>query len=107
MADYVLLLTTADTPELADKLAHALIERRLAGCVNIVGPARSVYRWDGRIQVAEERLLLIKTTSDLVARVRQTIGELHTYDLPELLTVPISGGDERYLEWLRSELDLP
>jgi periplasmic divalent cation tolerance protein len=96
------VLTTADSPELAERLARELVERRLAACVNVVGPVLSIYRWKGEIVSDEERLLLIKTRSDRLDGVRRAIRELHTYDVPELLALPVEDGDRPYLDWLSS-----
>jgi len=100
LPDPSIVLTTTGSAELAEKIAAALVERRLAACVNIVGPLRSVYRWQGQVERAEERLLLIKTTAERFQAVRATIRELHTYELPEVLAWPITQGDESYLAWL-------
>ena len=99
-----IVLTTADGDELAAKLARELVERGLAACVNILGPLRSVYRWQGEIVCEEERLLLIKTRSEALERLEQAIRELHTYDVPEIVHLSVSGGDPRYLSWLESSL---
>lgn len=101
MADetYVLALTTAGSEQQADDIARALVERRLAACVNIVAGC-SVYRWEGRVTREEERLLLIKTTLGRMAALEAAIRELHTYDLPELIALPIAAGSDDYLRWL-------
>lgn len=104
---YVVILTTVDTAELADVLARALVERQLAACVNILGPLTSVYRWEGRVTTDQERLLLIKTAAGLADRVREAILELHTYDVPEVLVLPVLGGDPSYLRWLDAALVRP
>jgi periplasmic divalent cation tolerance protein len=93
-----LVLTTADSAELADRLARALVERRLAACVNIVEPVRSVYRWKGEIVSDEERLLLIKTRVDRLEPVRKAIRELHSYDVPEVLALAVDDGDFHTVE---------
>jgi len=97
---YRLVLTTADTDALARRIAEALVERRLAACVNIVGPVRSVYRWRDRITTDDERLLLIKTLDERFEAVREAIRELHTYEVPEVVALAIDAGDEHYLRWL-------
>ena len=83
MTDKRLVLTTAGSEEEARKIAHALVERKLAACVNIVPQIESVYRWQGKVESAREWLLLIKTTSEKFSVVRDAIRELHSYDLPE------------------------
>ena len=97
---FQLVLTTTDSEALAEKIARELIERRLAACVNLVGPVQSVYRWEGEVACSEERLLIIKTRVDRFEQVASAIRELHTYDVPEVLAVPLSAGDPRYLSWL-------
>ncbi len=98
--EFALALTTAGSDDEASRIAHALVERGLAACVNIVPAIRSIYRWQGRICDDSERLLLIKTRAALFARVRETIRELHSYELPEAILVPITDGDREYLDWL-------
>ena len=104
MADDVtrfqLVLTTTDSEELAIRIGRELVERRLAACVNLVGPVQSVYRWEGQVVCSEERLLILKTRVDRFQQVSSAIRELHTYDVPEVLAVPLSAGDGRYLSWL-------
>lgn len=100
-----LVLSTADSLELAERLARALVDRRLAACVNIVGPLRSVYRWKGEVVDDEERLLLIKTRADRFEAVRDAIRELHGYDVPEVLSLAIDDGDDSYLAWLAGCLE--
>ncbi len=97
---FQLVLTTTDSEALAEKIGRELIERRLAACVNLVGPVQSVYRWEGRIVRSEERLLIIKTSVERFPQVASAIRELHTYDVPEIVAVPLTMGDERYLSWL-------
>lgn len=90
-------------PADADRLAEALVQDRLAACVNIVGPVRSRYWWDGAIQNEEEALLIIKTRDDLVDRLMQRLKELHPYDVPEFLAIPIDSGFPPYLQWVATE----
>jgi len=97
---FQLVLTTTDSEALGEKIARELVERRLAACVNLVGPVQSVYRWEGKIVRSEERLLIVKTSADRFQEVASAIRELHTYDVPEVLALPLADGDERYLSWL-------
>jgi len=99
-ASFRVVLTTADSPELAESLARGLVERRLAACVNIVGPIRSIYRWQGRVVSDEERLLVIKTTACRFPALSEAIRELHSYEVPEVLALAVEAGDQRYLDWL-------
>jgi periplasmic divalent cation tolerance protein len=98
--DARIILSTAGSREEADRLANALVERRLAACVNVLGPIASVYRWQGKVERAEEFLLLIKTTSARFAQVSAAIKELHSYELPECVELTVSGGSEAYLQWI-------
>ncbi|HUO61483.1 MAG TPA: divalent-cation tolerance protein CutA [Candidatus Acidoferrales bacterium] len=100
MSDKRLLLTTAGSREQAQNLAHELVSRRLAACVNVIGPMTSVYRWQGKVDTAEEFLLLIKTTAAEFAAIRDALLELHSYELPELLQLPIETGLAEYLDWI-------
>jgi periplasmic divalent cation tolerance protein len=99
-----IVLTTAGSDEQADAIARALVERRLAACVNVV-TACSVYRWKGEVTRDQEKLLVIKTTVDRVEALRQAVHELHSYELPELVTLSIDGGDPAYLAWLAASVD--
>jgi periplasmic divalent cation tolerance protein len=100
MTDARIILTTAGSQEEADKIAHALVERRLAACVNIVPQIGSVYRWQGKVETAQEWLLLIKTKAELYERVRDVIQELHSYDLPECIMLEVIAGSQEYLNWI-------
>jgi periplasmic divalent cation tolerance protein len=100
MTDARIILTTAGSQEEAGKIAYALVERRLAACVNIVPRIESVYRWQGKVETAQEWLLLIKTQAGLFERVRDAIKELHSYELPECVMLEVSAGTEEYLDWI-------
>ena len=105
MTDKLLVLTTAGSEEEAKKVAHALVERRLAACINIVPRIQSIYRWEGKVESAEEFWLIIKTTKDREDQVKAAIRELHSYQLPECIAIAIDGGSEEYLRWLEKALD--
>jgi periplasmic divalent cation tolerance protein len=107
MTGKLLVLTTAGSDDEARKIAHALVERRLAACVNMVPRIHSVYRWQGKVESAEESLLIIKTTTDCEERVRATIRELHSYELPECIAIGIDGGSEEYLRWVSENVRDP
>ncbi len=100
MTDKRIILTTAGSREEAKKIAGALVERKLAACVNIVGPIDSVYRWKGAVESAQEWLLVIKTTATQFERVRDAIRELHSYELPECIVLAVEDGSAEYLEWI-------
>ncbi len=100
MTDKRIVLTTTGSKEEASKIAHALVERRLAACVNVVGPIESLYRWQGAIEDAREWLLIIKTSAAQFENVRDAIRELHSYELPECIEMAIEDGSAGYLNWI-------
>jgi periplasmic divalent cation tolerance protein len=100
MSDARIVLTTTGSQEEARKIAHALVERRLAACVNIVPQIESVYRWQGKVETAAEWLLLIKTQAGSFERVRDTVKQLHSYDLPECVMLEVAAGSNEYLNWI-------
>ena len=100
MTNARIMLTTAGSQEEARKIAHALVERRLAACVNIVPQIESVYRWQGKVESATEWLLVIKTQASAFERVRDAVKELHSYDLPECVMLEVAAGSEEYLAWI-------
>lgn len=100
MSDEKLVISTAGSKEEASRIATGLVDAQLAACVNIVGPIKSVYRWQGKVESAQEYLLLIKTVGSRSARVTARIRELHSYDLPEAVEVSIEGGSAEYLKWI-------
>jgi periplasmic divalent cation tolerance protein len=100
MTDKRIVLATASSEEEARKIARALVERRLAACVNIVPQITSIYRWQGKVEEAREWLLIIKTTAKAFDEVRQAIADLHSYELPECICLTIEDGAASYLEWI-------
>lgn len=105
MTDKLLVLSTAGSETEAQKIAYALVERKLAGCVNIVPRVHSVYRWQGKVESAEEFLLIIKTTRERQEQVCSAIRELHSYELPECIAVAIDAGSKEYLDWIGESID--
>jgi periplasmic divalent cation tolerance protein len=103
MPDYLQITTTAGSREEAERIASALVDRHFAGCVQVIGPMTSIYRWQGQVEQAAEWLCLIKTTRPRYADVEQTILELHSYECPEIIATPIETGSPAYLEWLAKE----
>ena len=99
----LLVITTLPDAAHAQALATALVEARLAACVNILAPCRSVYRWQGQIEDATEVPLLIKTTVERYAELEVEIRRLHPYELPEIIAVPIERGLPDYLDWIGLE----
>ncbi|MGB9718628.1 MAG: divalent-cation tolerance protein CutA [Thermoproteota archaeon] len=104
MDRYIQVLTTTGKREDAEKIARILLERRLAGCVQVVGPISSLYWWKGRIEKAEEWLCLIKSREDLYEELEKTIRENHLYEVPEIIAMPIISGSRSYLEWMGTVL---
>lgn len=100
MTDKRLLLSTATSREEANTLASELVSRRLAACVNILGPVSSIYRWQGEVEHSEEFLLLIKSSEAQVSQIQEAIRELHSYKVPELISFTIESGLESYLAWI-------
>ena len=98
--DAIVVLTTVGSEERALTIARALIEDRLAACVNVLPEMTSVYRWEEAVQEDRERQLIIKTTRQALDAVRERVHALHGYDLPEFLVLPIASGSERYLRWI-------
>ena len=105
MTQLRIVLTTAGSQEEARKIARALVDRRLASCVNIVPRIESVYRWQDKVETAEEWLLLIKTRAETFERLRAAIEELHSYELPECIMLEIAEGDKAYLDWITKNTD--
>ena len=98
--EYVQVLTTASSEGEAEAISAALLERRLAACVQVAGPVRSRYRWQGEVETAEEWQSVAKTTAAALPRVEEAIRELHSYDEPEIVAVPILAGSAGYLDWI-------
>jgi len=102
---YRLAITTCPNAEIADTIASTLVQERLAACVNILPGVRSVYEWQGRLEKAQELVLLIKSRDDKLNALETRLLELHPYELPELIVVPVSGGLAPYLSWIETQLD--
>jgi periplasmic divalent cation tolerance protein len=99
----LLVLTNLPDRAAAERIAELLIERKLAACVNILAPCRSVYRWKGAVQHDEEHPLLVKTTTERYAELERAIRDAHPYELPEIIAVPIEHGLPEYLGWVSAE----
>ena len=99
-ADLVVAFSTAGSPEEARHIGSTLVAERLAGCVNIVENIQSIYRWQGAIESAAESLLLIKTRANHIPAIESRLRELHSYEVPELVAIPIRLGAQPYLDWL-------
>lgn len=107
MTDKIVVLSTCGSAAEAERLARRLVESRAAACVNIVAPVKSVYRWKGVVEQAEEWLLLVKTSRGNFDAVRAELEAAHSYELPEVLALPVVAGSPNYLAWLGAELNGP
>jgi periplasmic divalent cation tolerance protein len=101
MSDPVVVLVTCGSEEEALKIANALVENRLAACVNLVAPIRSVYRWEGKIWDEKEWLLIIKTQKHRFEELEKKVKSLHSYSVPEITSLPITEGSSAYLDWIK------
>ncbi len=104
MTEAIQVVTTTGTPEDARRIASELIERRLAACVQVSGPLESMYRWKGTVETDQEWLCTVKTARDRYSAVEAAIRELHPYDEPEILALPILQGSAGYLRWLSEQV---
>lgn len=104
MTDKRVVLSTVASEEEARKIAHHLVEQKLAACVNIVPKIESIYHWQGKVESNREYLLVIKTSSQKFPEVREAIRELHSYELPECIALAIEDGSSDYLQWLEDSL---
>ena len=99
-----IVLSTIDSPDSVKRIAEALVERRLAACVNLIPNLTSIYRWQGAIETASEILLVIKTSAEQLPALEADLQELHSYEVPEFLVLPVESGSRSYLEWLHGSL---
>ena len=104
MTDKIVVLSTCGSAEEGARIARALVEKKLAACVNVIPAVRSFYQWKGAIEDEQELLLVIKSSRGLFNQLRVEIEKLHSYEVPEVIAVPIVEGSEGYLEWLEREL---
>ena len=104
MTDYIEVITTTEHREDADRIARALVDERLAACVQVDGPITSTYRWRGRIETGQEWRCVVKSRMCLFEQVEGVIRELHPYEVPQILAVPVVAGSSAYLAWLEEEL---
>jgi len=104
MTQAFLVLTTTSSREEADRLAKLIVEQKLAGCIQISGPVSSLYLWKGEVQSDQEMLLSIKTVSKAYTRLEKLIRENHSYEVPEIIALPIETGSGDYLAWLQDQV---
>jgi periplasmic divalent cation tolerance protein len=103
-AEFIQVMTTTEKREDAERLAERAVSERLAACAQVIGPIHSTYRWQGKIERAEEWLCLMKTRPALYDALEAAIKEIHPYSVPEILAVPVVAGSADYLAWMRAEL---
>jgi periplasmic divalent cation tolerance protein len=107
MSEYIQAMTTAGSEEEAERIGAALVERRLAACVQVIGPIASRYRWQGKVETAHEWMCLAKTSAVRYPELEGAIRELHSYDEPEIVATPIVAGSAGYLAWIGASLEDP
>ena len=104
MTDKIVVFSTASSPEEAEKIARALVNERLAACVNVIPSVRSFYRWQGKIEDSPEFLLVIKSSRERFDVLRVALAKLHSYEVPEVIAMPVVDGARNYLNWMDGEL---
>jgi periplasmic divalent cation tolerance protein len=104
MTDKRVVLTTCGSIEEARKVAHELVERKLAACANIIPGVESIYRWKDKVETSTEYLLVIKTTASAFTSLRDLLGELHSYEIPECVEIAITDGSAPYLKWMEESV---
>ena len=102
---YLIIFITTPTPEEAQRIAKVLLEQKRVACVNIVSGVSSLFWWQGRIDSAQENLLIAKTEPSQLTELVALVKELHSYDVPEVIAIPIIGGNQDYLQWLGNEME--
>jgi len=106
LTDKFVVLVTCPTAAEAKRIARAVVNTRLAACVNILpGTVQSIYRWEGKVESARERLLLIKTSRKRLAKLQSAVKRLHSYDVPEFIAIPIAAGSAAYLNWIEESVE--
>ena len=108
MTNKIVVLVTCGSAKEARRIARAVVQQRMAACANIVtSPVESVYRWKGRVESAKEFLLIIKTTQSRFAKLKVEVKRLHSYDVPEIIALPIAAGGIDYLNWISESVKVP
>ncbi len=104
---HVVCFVTASSDREARTIGDAVVRERLAACANVVGPIASTYRWRGKVERSKEVLLLLKTRDDLVPALTARVRSLHSYEVPEVIALPITGGNDAYLRWIDDSVERP
>ncbi len=105
MTDFVQVVTTVSTRQDADRLARLAVEARLAACAQVLGPVSSTYHWQGKVESAEEFMVVLKSSAGLQERLRAALAAQHPYDVPEILSFAVMAGNRAYLDWMAAELE--
>lgn len=103
-AESLVVFVTASGEEEAERLARLLLQQRLVACASILPHVRSLFHWDGRLECAAESLLLLKTTAEALTALTETVRTNHSYDVPEIIAIPVCGGSADYLSWVRERV---
>ena len=103
MTEFIQVFMTAEKKEKAENIASAMVEKRLAACAQLLGPIRSTYWWEEKIETSEEWLCIMKSRKDLFEKLEKAIREMHPYATPEIVALPITSGNRDYLKWLEQE----
>ncbi len=105
--EYIVVFVTVSSPDEARRIAEGLVGKKLAACVNIAGGIESVFRWEGKVDSAKELLLIIKTTGDLFDAVAGYVKSAHSYEVPEIIALPVVNGHKPYLSWIDESIGKP
>ena len=105
MQEFIVIFVTTNSPRSAKKISQSLVKKKLVACSNIVNKIESVFRWKGKIEKSNEVLLILKTKKNLFDRIVQEVKDLHSYETPEIIALPIACGSEDYLEWIEKEVE--
>ena len=103
MSNYIVIFITTSSINEAKKIGRSLVEEKLAACSNIISPIRSIYSWRGEICDDKETLIILKTKKNLFKQIENRVKELHSYEVPEIIAIPIIEGSDKYLSWVRDE----
>ena len=105
MTEFIIVFITAPNEKEAASISRTIVEERLVACVNIIPSVRSIYRWQGRVEDEQEVLMVEKTKKSLFERLQERVNELHSYEVPEIIGLPLVEGSKEYLDWLGQETD--
>jgi periplasmic divalent cation tolerance protein len=104
---YLQVLTTIDSRDAAERMSRVVVEARVAACAQVLGPVHSTYWWEGKVETAEEWQVLMKTTGERYTELERVVRQAHSYDVPEIIALPVTGGGADYLSWVQTETRVP